>query len=325
MTATLSRIFAAKGFEQTRAELCARLFAEATQDGVYTHGVERVPRFLKMIESGVVDVHAQPIPVRGYGAVEAWDGQRGPGNLNARWCMARAIELSLENAIGCVALGNTNHWMRAGSYGWQAAEAGVIGMCWTNTLPNVPAWGSSIPSIGNNPLVIAVPRPAGHVVLDMAVTQFSYGALGAYRARGEMLPVPGGFDTEGNITRDPGAIEKSQRLLPIGYWKGSALAVMLDMVASMLSGGLATHEMSKDPMLETGLSQVFVAWNIQAFQPPEQYTRTADAIVASLLQPGEAEGTVRYPGEKVLKTRAENQAKGIPVREALWNELLQML
>jgi len=306
-----------------RAELCATMFAETTRDGVYTHGVERIPRLLKMIDSGVVNVHAVPELKSGFGAVEAWDGKGGLGNLNARACMARAIELARLHGMGCVALANTNHWMRAGSYGWQAAEAGMIGICWTNTLPNVPAWGSAIPSIGNNPLVIAVPRPKGHVVLDMAATQFSYGALGAYRSRGELLPVPGGFDMEGNLTRDPAAIEQSQRLLPIGYWKGSGLAVMMDMIGAMLSGGLATHMMSKDPLLETGLSQVFITFNLAAIQPVEQYTHTADAVIASLLQPGEPEGTVRYPGEKVLKSRAENGAKGVPVREALWEELQQ--
>src|SRR6185369_8244775 len=126
----------------------------------------------------------------------------------------------------------------------------MIGICWTNTLPNLPPWGSSEPRLGNNPLVIAVPRPAGHVVLDMAMSQFSYGALAAYRARGEMLPVEGGFDTEGRLTRDPATIEASQRPLPIGYWKGSGLSLMLDLIATMLSGGLATHQIPKDPERE---------------------------------------------------------------------------
>ena len=75
--------------------------------------------------------------------------------------MARAIALARAHGIGCVALANTNHWMRGGSYGWQAADAGVIGICWTNTLANLPPWGAADPRIGNNPLVIAVPRAAG--------------------------------------------------------------------------------------------------------------------------------------------------------------------
>jgi LDH2 family malate/lactate/ureidoglycolate dehydrogenase len=132
--------------------------------------------------------------------------------------------------------------MRGGTYGWQAADAGVIGICWTNTLPNLPAWGADTPRIGNNPLVMAVPRPEGHLVLDMAMSQFSYGALAAYRSRGESLPVPGGFDSAGAITSDPGAIEASRRPLPIGFWKGAGLSIMLDAIAASLAGGRASHQ-----------------------------------------------------------------------------------
>src|SRR4029077_1138876 len=191
------------------------------------------------------------------GALERWDGMGGPGNLNAYQCMDRAIALSREHGVACVALASTNHWMRGGSYGWQAADAGVIGICWTNTLPNLPPWGASDPRVGNNPMVIAVPRPKGHVVLDMAMSQFSYGALASYRMRGELLPVDGGFDADGRLTRIPEAIEASNRPLPIGFWKGSGLALMLDLLAALLSGGKATHQITADPDRETMLSQVF--------------------------------------------------------------------
>ena len=177
VASTLAAILVGKGFEPHRAEHSARLIAETTRDGVYSHGIERFPRFLETIRNGTVDVKATPGLVLQFGSIERWDGHRGPGNLNAWASMARAIELSAEHGIGCVALANTNHWMRGGSYGWQAADAGVIGICWTNTLANLPPWGAAIPALGNNPLIIAVPRPAGHVVLDMAMSQFSYGAL----------------------------------------------------------------------------------------------------------------------------------------------------
>ena len=74
--------------------------------------------------------------------MERWDGQRGFGPLNARHAMARAVELAHQFGIGMVALGNNNHWMRGGTYGWQAADAGCIGICWSNTCPNMPAWGA---------------------------------------------------------------------------------------------------------------------------------------------------------------------------------------
>ena len=132
----------------------------------------------------------------------------------------------------------------------------------------------SEPVIGNNPLVIAVPRSSGPVVLDMAMSQFSYGALASYRRRGELLPVDGGFDAEGNLTRDAAAIEKSWRPLPIGYWKGSGLAVVLDMVAAMMAVGRATHQISTDPLLESGVSQMFLALNPAAFGPARSRSRS---------------------------------------------------
>ena len=319
----LAAVLRGLGFAEGRAEKCARLFAETTCDGVYTHGVNRFSRFVAMVHNGSIDVNAEPLVVARFGALERWDGRLGPGNLNASAAMERAISLSREHGLGCVALGNTNHWMRGGSYGWQAAEAGLIGICWTNTMPNLPPWGGTDPCIGNNPLVIAVPRANGAVVLDMAMSQFSYGALESYRKRGEMLPVDGGFDTEGRLTRDPGSIEASQRALPIGYWKGSGLSVVLDMAAAMMSMGKATHEIAPDSLRETAVSQMFLAMNPEALGGGGD---VADAIVDSLHQCRSAdEGKmVRYPGEQTLRIREENRRLGLPVEEAVWAEIAAM-
>ena len=320
----LAGILRGFGLGDARAAVCARLFAETTCDGVYTHGINRFPRFVAMIGNGSVDVKAQPERVSGYGALERWDGRCGVGNLNALMAMERAIELGRAHGVGAVALGNTNHWMRGGTYGWQAAEAGMIGLCWTNTMPNLPPWGGTEPAIGNNPLVIAVPRAKGHVVLDMAMSQFSYGALESYRKRGEPLPVDGGFDADGRLTRDAGAIEASQRPLPVGYWKGSGLSVVLDMTAAILALGRATHELIPDPLLETGVSQMFVTLNPAALGNAGRAERIADEIVESVhaSKPAEAGKRVRYPGEETLRVRAENLRLGLPVEDSVWDGIL---
>jgi 3-dehydro-L-gulonate 2-dehydrogenase len=315
------------GFAPARASLSARLFAETTRDGVYSHGVNRFQRFVAMIRNGSVDPAAQPRVVSRFGALERWDGQRGPGNLNAHAAMARAIALSREHGIGCVALANTNHWMRGGTYGWQAADAGAIGICWTNTMPNVPPWGGLEAAIGNNPLVIAVPRAAGPVVLDIAMSQFSYGALESYRNRAELLPVDGGFDADGNLTRDPAAIEATERLLPIGYWKGSGLAVLLDMIAAMLAAGNATHQIAADPLRETGLSQVFLAMQPAALGDEARLAQIPDAIIESLhrSKPAQPDRPVRYPGENTLRLREENLRLGLPIDPAVWSAICELV
>ena len=312
LQSTLAATLRSLGFTAPRASLCARLFAETTRDGVYTHGVARFPRFVRMIRADRIDIRAEPRLAAGHGALERWDGGCGPGNLNAWQSMDRAMALSRAHGIGAVALANTTHWMRAGTYGWQAAEAGLIGICWTNTLPNLPPWGSAEPRLGNNPLVIAVPRPAGPVVLDMAMSQFSYGALGAYRERGEPLPVDGGFDSGGRLTRDPAAIEASGRPLPIGYWKGSGLALVLDLIAAMLSGGLATHQIPPEPEREVGISQFFLAIDPSAVGA--EIAAVADSVIV-------AAGD-RYPGSRALELRKENLALGIPVDESVWRDVL---
>jgi 3-dehydro-L-gulonate 2-dehydrogenase len=322
----LSAVLRKLGFEAGRADTCARLFSETTCDGVYTHGINRFSRYVATIRNGSVVVNAEPRRLAGFGALERWDGQRGPGNLNALAMMDRTLALSREHGVGCVALGNTNHWMRGGTYGWQAAEAGFIGICWTNTMPNLPPWGGAERVIGNNPLVIAVPRPDGPVVLDMAMSQFSYGTLESYRKRGEMLPVDGGFDEEGNLTRDPAAIEASWRPLPVGYWKGSGLSIVLDLIAAMMSLGQATHQLSYDPVFERGISQMYLAIHPQAFGPEPKVAGIADEIVASLhgSKPAKEGRRVRYPGEETLRIRAENRELGLPVEPAVWDEILSM-
>jgi 3-dehydro-L-gulonate 2-dehydrogenase len=319
----LRRVLTKHGMERDRAELCARLFAETSRDGVYSHGLNRFPRFVRMIETGVVDVHARPSCVARHGALERWDGHLGPGNLNAYACMERALTLAGEHGMGCVALGNTNHWMRGGTYGWQAAEAGAIGICWTNTLANVPPWGASEPRIGNNPLVIAIPRPPAHIVLDMAMSQFSVGALASYRARGELLPVPGGYDARGSLTVDPAALEQSRRLLPIGFWKGSGLSLVLDMMAALLSGGLATYQISSDPERETGLSQVFIAMPLPS--DADAAARVVDGILEYTQAPSPTGERSRYPGERTIETRRENLERGVPVDEAIWQSVKDLV
>ncbi|MCU1324100.1 MAG: Malate/L-lactate dehydrogenase [Acidobacteriaceae bacterium] len=316
------------GLSPDRAALCARLFSETTRDGVYSHGLNRFPRFAEGIRNGSIVPNVEPSLVTAFGAIERWNGNLGPGNLSAHASIHRTIELAKQHGIGCVALANTNHWLRGGTYGWIAAEAGLFSLCWTNTLANLPAWGASVPILGNNPLVIGIPRPGPngeptHVILDMAMSQFSYGALAGYSKRNEPLPVDGGFDTDGNITRDAAAIQASWRPLPIGYWKGSGLSLVLDMLAAMLSGGKSTHDIPNDPSRESGISQVFIAIDSSNLATAQELARIADSIIDNLHDAPRADPNrpIRYPGEQTLQLRAENLRLGVPVDPDIWQKL----
>lgn len=320
------RVLTSRGFTEENAEAAAVVFAQNSLDGIYSHGVNRFPRVVSYLDKGEIDPAAEAECVMSMGAVERWEGHRGFGPLNAKKAMDRAITLAKQYGIGMVALGNNNHWMRGGSYGWQAANAGCIGICWSNTMPNMPAWGGQDRKIGNNPIVFAVPKSDGrHVVVDCALSQFSYGKLEEAKLKGQQLPVPGGYDEEGNLTTDPAAIERTWRVLPMGYWKGSGLSVLLDLMATVLTNGNSVQKIGTFGD-EVGLSQVMIVIDPEKFQNKELTDRIVEELISDVKSsiPLEAGKEVLYPGERVITTRADNTENGIPVIEEIWDSICKM-
>lgn len=320
LQAEFKRVLQTLSFQEPKAELCARIFAENSRDGVDTHGLNRFPVFAKFVKEGLINPAAEPKILSALGAVERWDGQLAPGMYNATLCMDRAMKLADDNGIGCVSIKNTNHWMRGGTYGWQAADAGYIGICFTNTIANIPPWGGTEPRLGNNPLVIAVPRNEGNIVLDMAISQYSYGKIGQYAADKKPLPLPGGYDADGNLTTDPEAIRETQRALPIGFWKGSGLSFLLDVLLTALSGGQSVAEITGSGH-ESGVSQCFIC-----IKNPEMHHSLINELInftkTSALV--DSDKPISYPGENTLARRKESLEKGVPVNERYWQELLAM-
>lgn len=319
MYAEFVRVLNKYGITGQRAELSAKLYADASRDGIYTHGLNRFPKFIKSIGQGIVDVDAEPALIQRMGMLERWDGRRGPGNLNAYRCTERCIALARQNMIGVVGLSNTNHWMRAGNYGLMAVEAGCIGIFWTNTVPNMPPWGGRDARLGNNPVVFAVPGKNGPVLLDVAMSMFSYGKLESYARKGQELPVDGGFNKDQKMTRDPAEILETHQSLPIGYWKGSGISLMLDLVAAALSGGRTTKMVGELPY-ETDLSQVFIAIDLAGMPDRDAYLEKVTATLADLQTstPVTEGRPVHYPGQNMMRTRADNMKNGIPVEESVW-------
>jgi 3-dehydro-L-gulonate 2-dehydrogenase len=322
LRAEFLRVLLKLDMPQAKAERCATVFAENSRDGVYTHGLNRFPTFVEMIKGAFVDVNAEPELKNKIGAIEQWDGNMGVGVLNAQQCTQRAIELAKEHGIGCVAIRNTNHWMRGGTYGWQAADAGCIGIHFTNATAIMPPWGGIDPRIGNNPMVIAVPRAEGHVVLDMAISQYSFGKLLQYQSNSEELPLPGGYDDEGILSTDATAIINSKRLLPVGFWKGSGLSMMIDILVTILSQGKSVEKITRSGQ-EASVSQVFICIHQPDAAVSEQMI---EQIIdyAKTSRPEKEGGKISYPGENTLNTRKRNLAEGIPVDEKIWNKVLAM-
>lgn len=326
MVKEFKRVLEKRGFDEKNALEAAEIFAQNSLDGVYSHGINRFARVIEYLDKKEIDPKVQAACEWSAGAFERWNGHRGFGPLGARHAMERACQLAKEFGIGIVALGNNNHWMRGGSYGYLAAEKGCIGICWSNTMPNMPAWGGKDRKIGNNPLVLAVPKSNGeHVIVDCAMSQFSYGKIEEYRLKGEELPFPGGYDLKGNLTTDPSAIEKTWRVLPMGYWKGSGISILLDLISTVLTNANSVKIIGTF-VDEIGLSQIMIA-----IDPTKgNQVSVTDQIVTELIadiqssDPVKAQGEVFYPGQIELHTRRENRIKGIPVLDEKWEAVLNM-
>lgn len=324
MEKIFTEILLKNGFASDKAKQCAVIFTNNSVDGVYTHGVYRFPRFIEYIKKGVVVPNAEPTLAHKAGALEQWNGNLGPGPLNAIHATNAAMKLSLQHGIGCVALANTNHWMRGGSYGWQAAKAGFAFIGWTNTTAIMPAWGAVNGKLGNNPLVMALPFKNEAIVLDMAMTQFSYGAMELSVLKNEKLSVYGGYDSNGQLSADPSAILTSRRPIPIGYWKGAGLALLLDILAALLSGGLSVHEIAKKET-ESSLSQVFIAIDLKKLSNNSSIPQLLENIINDYHQSTpEDKKRISFPGERVLQTRSDNLSNGIPVLEKSWKDIIAL-
>jgi 3-dehydro-L-gulonate 2-dehydrogenase len=319
------RILKGLGFTDQKAEKCAEIFTLNSIEGVYSHGVNRFPRFVKNTREGFVKPDAEPSLIHRSGSLEQWDGNLGPGPLNAIFATDRVIALAEENGIGLLGMANTNHWMRGGTYGWQAAKKGYVFISWTNTCPNMPAWGAKDPKLGNNPFVIAVPFGDEAIVLDFAMTQFSYGKMESYNNEEKRLPYPGGFSNIGELTDVPGDILESWRALPMGYWKGSGLSLLLDIMATILSGGLSTHQI-KNCISEYAVSQIFIAINIKNLANFPSIDNSIHRIIDDLKNsvPENENTKIRYPGESILRIRKENLENGIPVNREIWEKILTL-
>jgi len=325
MQEVLYNLFKKYNFTDEKATIMAGVFTENTLAGVNSHGINRVPLFIKYVEKGLVKVDAEAEKVETFGSIERWDGNLGPGILNATTCTNRAIELAKLHGMGMVALRNTNHWMRGGAYGWQAAEAGCISILFTNTQPNMPPWGGKDSRIGNNPFVVSIPREEGHIVLDMAISQFAFGKMDEYKQRGEKLPFPGGWDDNNELSDDPEKILKTERGLPIGYWKGSALSMVLDMLATVLSAGDSTYKIGQRKY-ETGISQVYLCIYPEIFNDRNLRERLLNEIIGYThdVEPMHPGDKTYFPGERTLQTRTRNLKDGIPVREEIWQKIMEL-
>ncbi|EQB3910966.1 3-dehydro-L-gulonate 2-dehydrogenase [Buttiauxella gaviniae] len=316
------RILAKRGMQADQATKLAAGFVEMANEGTYSHGINRFPVFIEQVDKGQIKLNATPECVNSMGALEQWDCHFGPGVLNGLICTDRAIELAKQYGIGMVGMRNSNHWMRGGTYVLKMARQGMAGIASTNSIAVMPAWGGKDHRVGSNPLIMAI---AGDppVLVDCSMSQYSYGQLQNYVLADKELPVIGGYDNEGNLTKDPHVLWSNKRLLPMGFWKGSSMSIVLDMMLTAISGGLSVPALTEDMDGEFGVSQFLIAIDISKTMSNERLSEEMKRIREYVLASEPAEtGSVMIAGSEIETFITKHaQQGGIEIHESIWSQI----
>lgn len=315
---TFKTILMSRNVEKQEADEIATVFTCNARDGVISHSVSRFPLMMEYLDKEIIKPGVKPTLVSSFGALEKWEAGFGFGITSAKHCMCRAMELAKQYGIGLTVSVHSNHWMRPGYYGHMAADKGLIGICWTTTKKNLVPWGADEPAVGNNPLVIAVPREKGNVVFDSSMAQYSWGQISENAADGKKLPTLGGYDQNGNLTDDPQEILKTFKAMSAGFWKGTALSIILESAACTIGQSDTVRDNDHYGDIETNMTQVFLAINPKAINGTYSDDKT-DRIISRLREKG-----VRYPGEKAAKHREQSESKGIQIPKRAWEKLLTL-
>ena len=329
LEAFVTELFTLAGIQQPDAAFHAKALVDTNLWGVDSHGVLRVPVYIKRLRSGAVNPRPEIRAVRGSLGLEVLDGDDGPGFIVGRDAMQRAVELAEQFNVGAVGAIRSNHFGATAIYTRLAAERGMVGIAMTNVVPNVVAPGGSRPVVGNNPLSIAIPTYGDFpFVLDISLSAVAGGKLLLASKKGEKIPPDWATDREGRPTDDPEEAFAGF-LLPMGGYKGLGLAYAVDLLCGVLTGGAFLQGMKgmykypDDPSL-TG--HFMIALNVEAILGREEMqARMAEFVQTIKSSPMWDEGReMLLPGEIEHWTALLRREKGIPLPANLYQELLSL-
>lgn len=317
----ISNVLERAGMEAVMAAEEASIMIEADLHGVPSHGVRMLPGLLAALKDGRATAKPQISLKTGFAATCMMDGDNGPGRSVSIRAMDQAVERAREFGIGACLAMHTTHWGRAHAYACHAAQAGMIGLCTTNAMPTMAAWGATGKIIGNNPLAIALPRSNGAepLVLDIAMSQAAVGKVGTWLREGRELPAGWGLDANGQPSTDAKAI-LSGAVLPFGGHKGAGLALIMELMTAALAGGAFGHEIvEKDRSgLDPNSCKLFIAMNPDAFGGLETLHVRVDSYLSYL---GEAARPFTWPGERGWQERKHNLIAGVPLHPEIFAQL----
>lgn len=319
LTARAISLLQAAGAPKDIARTTADAIVGADIVGHESHGVAQLPGYLTAVKQGRITPGARPKAVKETETTALLDAQKGFGHYSATVAIDAAIERAKKYHLGAVSLANANHIGRLGHYAERAAAAGCIGVISLGaggTSGTTAPFGGTRGAMGSNPIAAAVPV-SGEVpfVMDMATSVFSNGKIGIARREGRSLPPGAILDKEGRPSTDPDDWAAGGPMLPAGGYKGYALSLLNLFTAALAMTGAAAGERIAGTF--------YLALDVTAFQPLEEYSQRVAAYVRLLKEVPTQEGVdeILLPGERAARTAAQRRANGIPVPDGVWDAL----
>lgn len=314
----VTRIFEKLGLPTGDAAIVAEHLVEADLRGVHSHGVIRVPTYVAGCQSGAINAHPKIQIVTDNGGQVVVDGDNAIGQLAAFRANEIAIERGKAHGMAAVALRQSNHCGTMAYYAVRAIPHGLIGYATTNAGINMTPTGGTVKLVGNNPFAIAIPTNRDWpMVLDMATSVVAGGKLDVARSKGESIPLGWARDARGNPTTDPTAARQGS-LDPLGGPKGYGMAIMLDVLSGVLSGGRFGAGLGAP-----GSAQFFMTIDVTQFQPLDEFKARMDQMIDQLhacpKEPGVSRIYVAGEIENELQTSREKE--GVPIEESVLKEL----
>lgn len=316
----------ASGVPKDAAASVADCLLLANLSGVDTHGIVRLPHYVRRLENGTVKAqpdlaYEQRAPGLGY-----LDGDDGLGHVVSDHAVSKVVELASDTGIGAVSVGNSSHFGMCAYYALRMAEEGLISICLTPTCRFLIPFGGKKPFFGTNPICFGFPTDGIPVVLDMATTSVPYGKVEVAKVEGKPIPDNWARDEDGNKTTDPNQVVG---LYPIAGPKGSGLAMIIDILGGVLAGmpwGPNVTQMYKEMDKPRKLGHLFIGIDVKRFMPVETFRVNLKGMLDELSSQEPAEGfdRVLYPGQLEGERRERRKIKGVPIDTGLYEELRQL-
>lgn len=308
--------------------MIAEAVVEGDLRGVESHGVLRLPAYVRRVQAGLMAATTALKVVQERGATVLLDAQGGFGQVAGIHAMNHAIKRARKHGVGFAAVRNANHFGMAAYYTMMALPHRMIGVAATNAAPSMAAWGGAAAVLGTNPICVAIPTGQDvDIVLDMASSIVARGRIRSSLSRGDRIPQGWALDANGHPTEDPEAALKGT-LLPIGGPKGYGLALVVDVFAGVLTGSdygvhlASVHDLSS----RASVGFVMQAVDITAFADWSEYEKDVQSLIGEIRNSPRAPGVDRIflPGEIEWLTWRERKQSGIPVPVKLLEQMREL-